>query len=81
MFTVKTYISHHFCPWKPQNGIFPKFIQGNAILGLLYVEMVRNICFGKKYSLSDLCSTLRGVLTTFMYGDVRAIFLGLKSSL
>ena len=23
---VKAYISHHFCPWKPQNGIFPNCI-------------------------------------------------------
>ena len=49
--------SHLFCPWKPQNGIFPNFTSENGILGLLLAEMMKNMYFHNKYNLSDLRTT------------------------
>ena len=54
---LKTCIPYHFCPWKPQDGIFSNFtlsprysrrkckVGENAVLGLSKPELVRNACF------------------------------------
>ena len=56
IFIVKTYISHHFCLWKPQNGIFQCKVGKNAILGLRWEKMARTVYVFtiNIYCLSDL---------------------------